>query len=311
MRHDARGDDDSQRVCRVTASERILTVAVIGCGRIAGGLAQDANVTGDALSHAAAYDRHQGFRTVACVEPDEARRRGFMDRWGVEHGFATIEEATDSLGFDVASVCTPTDRHETDLWRLLDTPVRAVWCEKPLTGSFQRSARIVEAYRGADKALAVNHLRRWHPAMRDLRAEIAADKWGAVRSVVGFYTKGIRNNGSHMIDLVQFLIGPLSVRAVATARIDYDAADPTVDAILTTQAGVPVHLVGGDARDYALFEVEIVAAGGSIRIERSGRSPRSIASAMRKRARSRRSSAAAFCRDLLAPTGPSSTAVRW
>ena len=36
------------------------------------------------------------------------------------------------------------------------------------------------------------------------------------------------------------------------------------------EAGVPVHLLGGDARDYALFELEIVAERGSIRIERSG-----------------------------------------
>ena len=250
-----------------------LNAAVIGCGRIGGG---DAGVDGtEILGHAAAYDRHEGFRLTACVEPDEVRRRAFMTRWKVARGFATIEEAlADGVDWDVVSVCTPTPRHAADLRALLATSTLAVWCEKPLTGSAADSAEIVAAYAAAGKPLAVNHLRRWHPAMARLKAEIEAGEWGAVRAVAGYYTKGVRNNGSHLIDLIQYLIGPVGAASPAVARVDHDPDDPTIDAVLRTEDGTPVHLVGGDARDYALFELEIIAAGGSIRIERSGRAIR-------------------------------------
>ena len=90
-------------------------------------------------------------------------------------------------------------------------------------------------------------------------------------------TKGVRNNGSHLIDLVRFLVGSVHPVSGTLARNDDDGSDPndpTIDAMLRTAAGAPVHLVGGDARDYALFELEIIAARGSVHIERSGRAIR-------------------------------------
>ena len=266
----APGADRIDCSTRVAKSGVILDAAVIGCGRVGGDW--PAAKDGSVLCHAAAYDRHDGFRLVACIEPDKIRRQAFMTRWHVEHGHASLEEAVASgLRFDIASVCTPTARHATDLRALLKTSARAVWCEKPLTGSASESELLVAAYRSAGKHLAVNYLRRWHPEMQRLRSDIAGGIWGAVRSVVGFYTKGVRNNGSHMIDLVQFLIGPVRAVSVAAARCDHDRDDPTVDALLRGENGISVHIVGGDAGDYALFELEIVAERGAIRIERSGR----------------------------------------
>ncbi|MDH3581353.1 MAG: Gfo/Idh/MocA family oxidoreductase, partial [Hyphomicrobiales bacterium] len=240
---------------------------IIGCGRIGGG--------DETLSHASAYVRHDGFQLTGCVEPDDTRRKAFMARWNVPRGYRSIQDAVkDNDDWSVASVCTPTPQHAADLRSLLETGVRAVWCEKPLTGRVKESEQLVTSYLNAEKHLAVNYLRRWHPAIQDLQAELAAGKWGTVKAMTGYYTKGLCNNGSHMIDLVHYLAGPLEPVAASWSAVSHEPSDPPIDAILRTRDGANVHLVVGDADDYALFELEIVAAQGTIRIEQSGRATR-------------------------------------
>jgi predicted dehydrogenase len=247
-----------------------LSAVVIGCGRIAGG-ALPASAEAETLTHAGAYSRHPGYRLIACVEPIEARRRDFLRRWDIPYGFADFESLLAAgLEFDIASVCTPTRNHADVLGQLLETPVRAVFCEKPLTGSVAESGRLVAAYQAAGKPLAVAYLRRWNPAMAVLKQEIAEGAWGAMRAAIGTYTKGALNNGSHLIDLVHYLLGPLVLKAVTGLRIEDDEADPTVDAVLELKSGASLHLIGADSRDYALFELQLIGERGVIAIESSG-----------------------------------------
>jgi predicted dehydrogenase len=249
-----------------------LTALVVGCGRIGGEAPPPGSRIDSLISHAAAYDRHPDFHLRACVEPDHTKRRAFMDQWGVETGFASLDDCRAAgMEFDVASVCTPTPEHAAALWTLLATPVSAVFCEKPLTDDGPEARRLVAAYNKVGRPLTVNFTRRWHPALAELKNEIEAGDWGRLRAAVGYYTKGVRNNGSHLIDLAHYLIGPTHLLAVTGSRIDHTATDPTVDAVLSCGDGVRLHLIGGDARDYALFEMHLITERGAIGIERSGR----------------------------------------
>lgn len=249
-----------------------LSVLIVGCGRIAGGFDERAADEDDIWSHAGAYSAHGGFRLVACVEPDGKKRSAFMERWGIEHGFASLDDVRASgLAVDVASVCAPTAVHAAILDALLAMPVRAVFAEKPLTADLAEARRLVAAYRDAGRPLAVNYLRRWDAGMAALKASLAADEWGPLQSVVAHYGKGVHNSGGHVVDLLHFLIGPLTPEAAFRRRFDVDRQDPTVDALLATADGRPVYLVGGDSRAFFAFEVDIVLARGRVTIEELGR----------------------------------------
>ncbi len=198
-----------------------------------------------------------------------------MNHWRIADGYPDLAAAIDAgVHFDIASVCTPTPAHVPDLEGLLRTNVRAVFCEKPIAGDLAAASAVVAAYDAAQVPLAVNHPRRWDKQVRTLRDEFSAGQWGPVRSAVGLYTKGVINNGTHLVDLLLFLFGPLTVFAVGPARHDGADGDPTVDAILTSPEGFTAHLVGGDARDFALFELTVVTQKGVIAIEDSGHSLR-------------------------------------
>jgi len=167
-------------------------VLIIGCGAIAGGY-DEGRDDGVIRTHAKAFSRHPGFRPTACVEPDADRRAAFMAAWGIPEGFASLDEVAHRR-FAVACVCGPTATHAEILARLLDMDVAVVLAEKPLTEDTAGAARLVAAYAERGRALAVNYLRRFDPAMTALKHDIASGQLGTLQAAVGYYTKGMLNN---------------------------------------------------------------------------------------------------------------------
>ncbi len=250
-----------------------LRVLIVGCGNIAGGFDDERPASAPPLTHAGAYTRHGGFRLVACVEPDAARREAFMQRWLVEKGFAGIDAAAAAGPFDVVSLCSPTALHAQHLAAVLPLHPRLVFCEKPVTGSAAETAAAVQVCAASGVKMAVNHNRRWAPDIVRLRAELAAGAqgpWGAVRSAVGIYNKGVLNNGSHLVDLLQMLLGPLELVAAGAPLFDHWPDDPSVPALLQTRLGTPVTINAAHAADYAIFELQLFTERGTIAMEEGG-----------------------------------------
>jgi predicted dehydrogenase len=248
-----------------------LSVAIIGCGAIAGGYDEGKpKQTDGVFSHAGAYRAAGGFRLVAAIEPNAARRSAFQAHWAVEAGFANLESWAASGGrADIVSVCAPTEHHVDILNRLIAFQPRAVFCEKPLTHAAAESSRLAATYRQAGIPLAVGYLRRWDQSMQALRAELP--HWGTLRNATAHYSKGILHYGCHLLDLLGWLLGPLTPREVSRAIWDHGPQDPTLDATLVTADGTPIRLVGSDSRDFDQFELRLTCAGGVIDIEDFGR----------------------------------------
>jgi predicted dehydrogenase len=248
-----------------------LAVLIVGCGNIAGGF--DAARAPDAapFTHAGAFRRHGRYRLSACVDPDEARRMEFMRHWGVPNGHSTMDAAVESGSrFDVVSICSPTDCHANDVRAALRLQPRLIFCEKPVTPSAAATAELVQACEEAGVFLAINHTRRWDPEVVRICSELASGAWGPVRTVVGLYNKGVLNNGSHMIDLLHHLLGPVSVVATGDPVWDGLPDDPSVPAVLSGLNGIPIHLVCGHASDFALCELQIVTERGVLTMEEGG-----------------------------------------
>lgn len=247
----------------------VFEVLVVGCGNIAGGFDTRRDAGEPPLTHAGAFSRNPAFRLGACVEPDAERRTAFMQRWNVPQGFASLAE-TRQLRPDVVSICSPTAAHAADLEAALRLNPRAIFCEKPVTLSAPETRHWVDACAAAGVLLAVNHTRRWAPDVVRLRDQLAAGDWGTLRALAGTYNKGVLNNGSHLVDLVHCLAGPLEVLAAGAPVQDFWPDDPTIPALLRTQTGVPVTFTPAHATDYALFELQVITTGGVLIMENGG-----------------------------------------
>lgn len=249
-----------------------LTVLVVGCGNIAGRFDDRRSISDWPFTHAGAYRRDGRFAVTACVDPDVGRRNAFMVRWCVPHGYASLVEAAASgKHWDVISICSPTPCHAEDVEMAIRLAPRLIFCEKPVTDSAAKSERLIEHCAKAGIFLAVNHNRRWDPHIDHLYVEMQSGKWGALRSVVGIYNKGVLNNGTHMLDLLNRLLGPLAIVSVGKLVHDYFAEDPSVPVCLSSSDGVPVQLVCGHASDYAIFELQLIFEAGMVSIEDGGK----------------------------------------
>ena len=249
-----------------------LSVLLIGCGNIAGGFDVDSVMGVAPRTHAGAYVSHGSFSIDSCIEPDEAKRAAFMRRWGVKSGYADITEVANSHKgrFDVISICSPTASHYVDTVAAMALQPRLLFCEKPLCADVVQAADLVQSCATQKILLAVNHNRRWDPEVARLRYELRSGQWGALRSVCCHYNKGVLNNGSHMIDLLQDLFGPLELCHAGLPLIDYTPDDPTVPALLRTGSGIQISLNAGHAADYSLFELQVVTEHGLITMEDGG-----------------------------------------
>jgi len=252
-----------------------LRVLIVGCGNIAGGFDERCTPGDFPYTHAGAYVQDGRFNITACVEPDDNRRGEFMAAWSVPDGFHTIDALLEfhneeSPQFDVISICSPTDCHAYDFEIALSLKPKLIFCEKPVTTSLSETERLIEECSSANILLAVNYTRRWDPDILKLQADMSAGQWGSLRSVVGIYNKGILNNGSHMLDLCQFLIGPMKIIKVGKPVEDHFSDDPTIPVWLEGNQSVPIHLTCANAEDYAVFELQLVFSLGVLTMEEGG-----------------------------------------
>lgn len=257
----------------------MLKVLIIGCGNIAGGFDAHATAGAAVRTHAGAYAAHGQFAIGACVEPDENIRVAFMKRWRVPDGYASLEQllaahtAPKALGrFDVVSICSSTAAHYDNVLQALRLAPKLIFCEKPICSDIAQAQMLLQRCSDQGVLLAVNHNRRWDFDVIRLREELTAGTWGLIRSVAGQYNKGVLNNGSHMIDLVTDLLGPLKLVSCGTPCFDFWDLDPSIPANLVSLAGIPVSLTCGHASDYSLFELQVITQRGIIAMEDGGQS---------------------------------------
>jgi predicted dehydrogenase len=251
---------------------KTFNVLILGCGSIAGGYDSSDLAPENINTHAKAYLRHQGFILYGCVDPNQARRESFRKQWDIKKSYATLIEAlNDDIEYEVVSVCSPTEQHFNDLTLLIDTKPRIVFCEKPISENLQKTKEIVNKFQSLGIGLVVNHNRRWDQDLQNFKMELTKGEWGRVRSVVGYYNKGIINNGTHLVDLLQDILGKISLVSVGNRIDDYLVNDPSLSAMLSSESGVGVHLVPGNSKDFTIFEVHFLTEKGFVSIEGSGR----------------------------------------
>jgi predicted dehydrogenase len=247
-------------------------VLMIGCGAIAGGYDDSRSPEDWPLTHAGAIARDGRFALAGCIDPDEAALESFAGRWNVAQTGAS--PAAVEGEFDVVVIASPTALHLEHLEAALALGPRAVFCEKPLADDIAKAAALAARYGDAGVHLAVNYTRRWAPDLAEFAQQVEAGWWGELVAATGTYTKGVVHNGSHLVDLLHMMIGPMELHGIGPARLDHWEDDPTASAMLAADNGAPVHLIAGDARAVTQFELvlsfekgEIAMRDGGMRIE--------------------------------------------
>lgn len=238
-------------------------VAIIGAGRI--GALLDHPQSPQILTHAHGYKASEDFEIVGFVDRDLKRAEDASTCWG-GYAFDSIERLFEKQDVDVVSVCVPDELHYETLLALVKRPVKFIFLEKPAVRTTAEAEAVDVLYAGRPIRVLVNHTRRFVPEIRKTREAIKNGGYGDFLTGTGYYGKGLLHNGSHMVDLLRFLLDEVGEVKKISQTADFYDDDPSVSALLSLRGGGIFYLRHIDCRKFDIFELDLIFERKRLRI---------------------------------------------
>ncbi len=250
---------------------KMYKAAIIGCGRIGSEFDEDPKRK-YVSTHAGAYSNVKGCRLAAACDSDEKRLNKCIKRWSVPAGYSDYKEMMAKESVAIVSVCTPPGTHYPIIKDIAASKgLKAIFCEKPLSGNLDDARKIVKVCRNRNIILQVDHQRRFDLLHQELRRFIGDKKMERPQHVNFYYTGGIRNTGSHMFDLLRFLFGEAEwIEAFSSKNSSGKKDDPNLDGMFRFKNGLLATFQACDGKEYLIFELNCLFEKGRIVLKNSG-----------------------------------------
>jgi UDP-N-acetylglucosamine 3-dehydrogenase len=145
----------------------LLRVAVIGAGEMG-------------RLHARVAVESDWTELNSIVDPDPAAERVAYERRA--RWLRAVDELLDGDAPDIAIVATPTSQHAAVAEALIDAGIH-VLIEKPIAGTIEEAAFLIEAARANGVTLGIGHVERFNPAVRELEVRLRERALGRVFQV--------------------------------------------------------------------------------------------------------------------------------
>ena len=187
----------------------IYKVGVIGCGRIASLMEQDAH-RGKPTSHAGCYDVVDRTQIVAAADASEERLKAFGRKWNVERIYQSYEEMIDSEELDIVSICTYPIPHRDITVKVATSGVKAIFCEKAMATCLREAEEMIVVCDENDVKLTINHTRRWDWKYRKAKEFIDNGEIGQLQGVTLHFSGALANSGTHYFDMMRFFAGDVA-----------------------------------------------------------------------------------------------------
>lgn len=191
-----------------------LRTVLVGFGKIGAGYASDPKMAAAFRysTHAQVLRDHPKYSFAGIIDPrDDLSTQA--QNWNIERFAQSPVQFAEKKNIDVLVIATPPENR----WEIIDQfpNLKAVILEKPIAPSLQESRQLQENLRARQILSQVNLMRRADVFTRSLMQGGLEEQIGAVQAVFGQYGNGLKNNGTHMIDLLRMLLGEVeSVQAI-------------------------------------------------------------------------------------------------
>jgi predicted dehydrogenase len=252
-------------------AEATKRVAILGAGMI-----------GDVHRRAAML---AGAQILGVMASTPERSRQVAEDWGVEQAYGSIDEVADGKA-EIVHICTPNASHVPYAVALMQAG-KHVLCEKPLGVSLEDARHAAQV---ADDTGVINTIPfayRFHPMVREMRARVQAEDFGAINLMHGSYlqdwllnpratswrvdpkaggpSRAFGDIGSHWCDLVEWVTGDRIAQLVATTSITIKQR-PAATAATFSAAETDAPLVDVQTEDTALIMFRTVddVAGSAV-----------------------------------------------
>jgi 1,5-anhydro-D-fructose reductase (1,5-anhydro-D-mannitol-forming) len=188
---------------------------------------------------APAMQNAPGHRLAAVMRRDAAEARKFAEDFGVERVYTDAHELVSDPAVDAVFIGTPPSSH-AELTALAAAAGKHVLCEKPIAATVLEARDMIEVCARHQVRLMICHYQRFNKRHEQIREWVRSgaigrvvsarvnfssysppgpDAWRHSRAVAGGGPS--MDLGSHCLDLLMYLCGPIETSAVLTDSLAY------------------------------------------------------------------------------------------
>src|SRR6478672_698245 len=251
-----------------------MTSNSIGVAVIGGGMAGRAHAAGYRMASTLFGTDRPDVRLVAIADTNEAVADDTAKRYGYERAEYSWQAIAESPDIDAVSVVVANQLHR-EIVEGLRAAGKHVLCEKPLAGSIADAESMVAAAADADTIATVGYTYRRSPAIQAIRDELATGRLGEIIHFNGHYwcdygldpaspitwrhrggpgTGALADVGSHLLDMAEFVCGPIvEVSGASFATIVTERPVPVGVTYGHTKGAVSDKLAPVENEDVATF----------------------------------------------------------
>jgi len=240
-----------------------FSVAIVGMGRI--GYKYDfESILDTHLSHLKSIEENDHFELVACIDP-QIFSLHLPSSIPSHLLYEDIEHLVGNVNPDYFIICTNT----SELFKIAEFVInhfnpKVILIEKPVSHELAELERLIQLSSSQGIPIFVNYSRRVDPGFVDCHLEIEIQKHSNFVKGFAYYSKGIFNNGSHIIDLMTWFFGPC-VEVRLRSEINTNESDPSIDFEMVFATGV-ISVISLDGLYYHPFGAELFFSSQLIRI---------------------------------------------
>jgi len=234
---------------------KIYSVAILGLGNI--GMMYDYDDSKNYLSHTKSFNQHPNFNILYLIDKDDSKlklaKKKFSSSIKYIKSIYDIEEMPDV--FVLSSIPSV---NQYVFKELKDHPkIKFFLIEKP----FWTEDMNFSKYSSYSEKCMINYPRKFIPFFQELQNGINVNKFGKAVAAQILYSKGTRNNGSHLIDLFSYFFGyKIEDINVFNKTIDYLESDPTFSFTAKythNENSFPVVFQALNEKFYSLIEIDL------------------------------------------------------
>jgi len=249
-----------------------FTVGIIGLGNI--GMLYDYDIKDNFnfLSHARSFFYHPDFDLRYLIDIDNNKLKLAKKRYGNHVKLLSSIDAIKSFP-DIIVLAALPEVNLKIFEKIKDKEeIKLFLIEKP----FWDPSMAYDSYAKYSNKCVINYFRKYIPFFVNLKDKIKNNVFGKVLGVHIWYSKGLRNNGSHMIDFVNYFFGPkydVNTIKIIDSINDYSDKDLSISFSINyyyNNNKFPVILQVANEKCFSLIEFDILFEKARYRIFNSG-----------------------------------------
>lgn len=185
----------------------MYSLTIVGGGEISCGY--DNPKSKSILTHINGAIKHPGIQLNSIVEINRDKHDYIKDKWGKRIKiFSDLNESLSNFKSDIFVIATPTNTHLRVIKNILfNYCPKLILCEKPIVSKIKEYEELYKLLESYNTKIMTNFPRRFDISLNILKKEILNSK--KKYHFYGTFNKGLIHNGSHMIDLISMLVGPI------------------------------------------------------------------------------------------------------